>query len=70
MMTRDHDYAGYLMADVRKLSQDCTVPADACSTFRAFFVDLREFEQDLHQNIHRENNILFPQAILLESSSV
>ena len=70
MMTRDHDYAGYLMANVCKLSQDYTVPADGCSTFRASYADLREFKQDLHQNIHRENNILFPQAIPLESSSV
>jgi len=24
------------------------------------------FEQDLHQHIHLENNILFPRAILME----
>jgi iron-sulfur cluster repair protein YtfE (RIC family) len=30
---------------------------------------LREFEQDLHQHIHLENNILFPRAVALESSA-
>jgi regulator of cell morphogenesis and NO signaling len=30
---------------------------------------LREFEQDLHQHIHLENNILFPLAIALEASA-
>jgi hypothetical protein len=30
---------------------------------------LREFEQDLHQHIHLENNILFPRATDLEAAS-
>jgi regulator of cell morphogenesis and NO signaling len=32
-------------------------------------VGLEEFEQDLHQHIHLENNILFPRAIALENSA-
>lgn len=69
MMTRDHDYAGNLIADIRRLSQDYTPPADACPTFRAFYAGLLEFEQDLHQHIHLENNILFPRALALEAST-
>jgi iron-sulfur cluster repair protein YtfE (RIC family) len=30
---------------------------------------LREFEADLHQNIHLENNVLFPRALELEASA-
>lgn len=70
MMTRDHDIAGNLMAEIRGLSQDFTPPAGACPTFRAFYAGLHEFEQDLHQHIHLENNILFPRAITLESSAI
>jgi len=69
MMTQDHDYAGNLMAEIRGLSQDYTHPAGACPTFRAFYAGLHEFEQDLHQHIHLENNILFPRAIALEAST-
>lgn len=69
MMTQDHDYAGSLMAEIRGLSQDYTPPAGACPTFRAFYAGLREFEQDLHQHIHLENNILFPRAIALEAAA-
>jgi regulator of cell morphogenesis and NO signaling len=69
MMTQDHDYAGSLMAEIRRLSEDYTPPAGACPTFRAFYAGLREFEQDLHQHIHLENNILFPRAIALEASA-
>lgn len=69
MMTQDHDYAGKLMAEIRGLSRDYTPPVGACPTFRAFYAGLDEFEQDLHQHIHLENNILFPRAIALEASA-
>ena len=66
MMTAEHDAAGALIAEIRQLSHQFTTPAGACPTYHAFFDGLREFEQDLHQHIHLENNILFPRAILLE----
>ena len=68
MMIKDHDYAGELMAGIRKLSQDYTTPESACPTYRAFYAGLLEFERDLHQHIHLENNILFPRALALETS--
>jgi regulator of cell morphogenesis and NO signaling len=69
MMTQEHDYAGSLMAEIRGLSKGYTPPAGACPTFSAFYAGLREFEQDLHQHVHLENNILFPRAIALEASA-
>ena len=66
MMTQEHEAAGTLLAEIRRLSQNFTTPADACPTFHAFYDGLKEFEQDLHQHIHLENNILFPRAIDLE----
>lgn len=68
MMTRDHDFAGNIMAEIRQLSRGYTPPAGACPTFLAFYEGLRQFEQDLHQHIHLENNILFPRAVELEAS--
>jgi regulator of cell morphogenesis and NO signaling len=69
MMTQEHDAAGGLLATLRRLSNSFTTPADACPTYRAFYDGLKEFEQDLHQHIHLENNILFPRAIEMEASS-
>lgn len=69
MMTQEHDAAGTLLAEIRSLSNNFTTPEDACPTFHAFYDGLREFEQDLHQHIHLENNILFPRAIMLEQSA-
>ncbi len=69
MMTQEHDAAGTLMAEIRRLSGNFTTPQDACPTFHAFYDGLRDFEQDLHQHIHLENNILFPRAVELEASA-
>jgi regulator of cell morphogenesis and NO signaling len=69
MMTSEHDDAGSLLAEIRDLSNQFTTPAGACPTYHAFYDGLREFEQDLHQHIHLENNILFPRAIELETAS-
>ena len=68
MMTQEHDAAGALMSEIRHLSEDYTPPTGACPTFHAFYNGLREFEQDLHQHIHLENNILFPRALAMEES--
>jgi regulator of cell morphogenesis and NO signaling len=68
MMTQEHDAAGVLMARMWRLSSDFTAPEDACPTYRSFYDGLKEFEQDLHQHIHMENNILFPRALQMESS--
>jgi regulator of cell morphogenesis and NO signaling len=69
MMTREHDSAGALMAELRKLSQDFAPPVGACPIYHGFYTGLREFEQDLHQHIHLENNVLFPRTIALESAA-
>lgn len=68
MMTQEHDSAGAVMAEIRELSHDYTPPAGACPTYQAYYSALREFEQDLHQHVHLENNILFPRAIALETA--
>lgn len=39
----------------------------ACNTYRAMLDGLRQLEWDLHQHIHKENNVLFPKAIRRET---
>jgi regulator of cell morphogenesis and NO signaling len=69
MMTQEHDAAGALIAEIRRLSNEYTPPVGACPTFHAFYTGLHEFEQDLHQHIHLENNILFPRAVAMETTT-
>lgn len=68
LLMQDHDDAGVLMAEIRSLSRNFTPPGYACATLRAFYEGLKEFEQDLHQHVHLENNILFPRAMKLEAT--
>ena len=65
-MEQEHENAGDIFKTIAKLSNNYTPPKDACNTFKALYAKLDEFEQDLHQHIHLENNILFPKAIQLE----
>lgn len=67
-MENDHDHAGALMDELRALSDDFTPPEDACSTYRATYAKLEEFETDLHRHVHLENNILFPKAAALRTT--
>lgn len=69
MMEAEHESAGGNMEEIRRLSGDFTPPADACTSYRVLFAKLDEFERDLHQHVHLENNILFPKAIQMEKDS-
>lgn len=67
MMMMEHDTAGEILRELRKLSSDYAVPADGCISYQTLYSALQGFEQDLHQHIHLENNILFPRAIAMEN---
>jgi regulator of cell morphogenesis and NO signaling len=65
-MEHEHDDAGNALTRLRELTRAFRVPEGACNTYRAMLDGLRELEQDLHQHIHKENNILFPRAVARE----
>lgn len=69
-MMKEHDSAGDLVKQIRKVSGDYTPATDACTSYKALYQDLREFEADLHQHVHLENNILFPRAVEMEAAVV
>ena len=66
MMEHEHDIVGKMMQEIAELSNKYNPPANACTTYRLSYQKLKEFEDDLHQHIHLENNILFPKAIAME----
>ncbi|MCP4460343.1 MAG: iron-sulfur cluster repair di-iron protein [Cytophagales bacterium] len=67
MMEQEHESAGGNLKAISELSNEFTPPEEACATYQVLFAKLQEFENDLHQHIHLENNILFPKAIKLEA---
>ena len=66
MMKEEHQNEGERFEKIAELSNNYTPPSHACNTYRVTFALLKEFEDNLHQHIHLENNILFPKAIHLE----
>jgi regulator of cell morphogenesis and NO signaling len=66
MMIHEHDSAGQALHEMREASAGYTPPKDACVSFQTLYRALDEFERDLHQHIHLENNILFPRAVEME----
>ena len=68
MMEAEHEEAGEIMRKIAVLSENYTPPQGACNTYRAFYAKMQEFEEDLHQHIHLENNILFPKSLKLEKN--
>lgn len=67
MMEHEHDIAGNALKRIRNLTADFTPLDDACNTCRVMLDGLQKLEADLHQHIHKENNILFPMAQRLNS---
>lgn len=66
MMMMEHDTAGDILKQMREITNDYALPEGACLSYTALYKRLEEFEKDLHQHIHLENNLLFPKAIELE----
>jgi len=67
MMMQEHDGAGEALRTLRSATSDYKVPDDACVSYRTLYEALKDFEKDLHQHIHLENNILFPRATAMEA---
>jgi len=70
MMEHEHDVAGIALRSLRETTNGYVPPADACTSFRALYQALENFEKDLHQHIHLENNVLFPRAVEMETKNL
>lgn len=63
VMMHEHDQEGERFRKIAKLTNNYSIPDDACQSYKAMMKQLQRFEQDLHEHIHIENNIVFPEAI-------
>ena len=67
MMEQEQESADHIVAELIRLTNHFEPPSWACATHIALFSGLREFEADLKQHVHLENDVLFPRAIQLEA---
>jgi len=66
MMENEHESAGAALRAMRAASDGYIAPPDVCVSYQTLYKALAEFEADLHQHIHLENNILFPRTVAME----
>jgi regulator of cell morphogenesis and NO signaling len=66
---RDHEHVGDSLTALRELTSDYRVDRALCGTHRALLDALRSLEQDLHQHLHEENNVLFPRVRALNATA-
>lgn len=68
MMIDDHREAAEHLKAIEKLTDNYQVPSDGCESYRLYFYKLKEFNENLLQHLHLENNILFPKSVALEKA--
>lgn len=61
VMEDEHLQHGDALEKLDQLTNNITLPADACNTWTALYVGLKELKEDLMQHILLENHILFVQ---------
>jgi regulator of cell morphogenesis and NO signaling len=61
----EHENAGAALVQFKTLTDSYTPPEWACNTFRALYDGLAKLEQNTHQHVHKENNVLFPRALAI-----
>lgn len=62
VMMEEHESAGEMLCTLRSLTNSYTPPEDACTSFKLLLASLAQLESEMHQHVHKENNILFPKA--------
>lgn len=65
VMKIEHEAEGERYRHIEDLTGGYNPPEDACASYRKVLADLKSFNRALHEHIHLENNIVFPEAIAL-----
>lgn len=64
VMEVEHEQHRENLLALRRLTDDLTPPAEACTTWRALYLGLQQLELELMEHIHLENNVLFRRALV------
>ncbi|AMN47178.1 regulator of cell morphogenesis and NO signaling [Steroidobacter denitrificans] len=66
-LRHDHESHGTLVHRLENVTDNFTLPAEACRSWQALYVGAARLAEDLTEHIHLENNILFPRFATMES---
>lgn len=65
-MLTEHEISHEDLKCCRRITNDYSLPPDACDSYINLFEKMKEFENDLFRHVQLENNILFPKSSLLD----
>lgn len=65
---KDHERIGRLLLALREQTDDYRLMADACTNHQVIYHKLKEFDADLMQHKHLENNVLYPNVLEMEKA--
>lgn len=63
VMEQEHEDHGENLACLRTLAHDFIAPPESCNTWKALYLRLNRFADELMEHIHLENDVLFPRAL-------
>ena len=63
VMEQEHEDHGRNLVYLRTLAHDFIAPPESCATWKALYLRLNRFIDELMEHIHFENNVLFPRAL-------
>ena len=66
-IVQDHKQTALVLKQIRELSLHFQPPYGVCDECTTWYELHKEFDADMRQHIHLENNILFPRALALEA---
>jgi len=66
VMHHEHETVNAILQELRRITDNYTLPESACVSHKVTFMKLLEIDNDLVQHMHLENDILFPRAIAME----
>lgn len=56
---KDHEKTGQILETLIDLTNNYAISDDMCDSYKALYIGLSKFDEDIRVHIHKENNILF-----------
>lgn len=61
-LEKDHEETGQTLETLLDLTNHYAINDTMCDSYKALYIGLSKFDEDIRLHIHKENNILFPMA--------
>lgn len=67
-MTREHGEVGDLLSRIQDVTEDYNAAASTCSSYREICEKLKGLDEEIRQDVHLENNVLFDRALQISGA--